>query len=74
MISGLNYNSGSIGFSGSNGAPFITYRILNSTNVANPITNWFPVWTNTFDGSGNFNVTLPTDPAVPGLFYRLISP
>lgn len=74
VITSLNYSSGSIGFSGTNGASFLTYRILSSTNVAAPIRNWVPVWTNSFDASGNFNVTLPTNPTMPNLFYRLTMP
>jgi hypothetical protein len=74
VITNLNCSSGSIGFSGTNGAPFLTYRILSSTNVAAPIRNRVPVWTNSFDASGNFNVTLPTNPAMPNLFYRLTMP
>ena len=35
---------------------------------------WIPVLTNSFDASGNFNVALPTDPAMPVLFYRLVMP
>jgi len=74
VITSLNYSLGSIGFSGSNGAPFVTYRILSSTNVANPTASWLPVWTNSFDASGNFNVSLPANPAMLDRFYRLVTP
>jgi autotransporter-associated beta strand protein len=74
VITRFSYSSGTIGFSGTNGAPFITYRILSSTNVAVSISNWLPVWTNSFDASGNFSATLPIDPAMRSLFYRLAMP
>jgi len=74
VITNLHYSPSGIGFSGTNGAAFLTYRILSSTNVAAPIPNWFPVWTNSFDASGNFSVTLPTNPAMPASFYRLTMP
>jgi len=74
VITNLNYSSGTIGFSGTNGAPFLTYRILSTTNVTAPIPNWVPVWTNSFDASGHFNVTLPINPAMPNSFYRLAMP
>ncbi|HZF00350.1 MAG TPA: autotransporter-associated beta strand repeat-containing protein [Methylomirabilota bacterium] len=70
VIASLNYSPGSMGFSGSNGTPYLTYRILSSTNMI----TWIPTWTNSFDGFGNFNVTLPADSAMPALFYRLVTP
>jgi len=70
MITSLHYGSGGIGLSGSNGTPFITYRIWNSTNLAAPV--WVPAWTNSFDASGNFNAIIPV--VGPSVFYRLTTP
>jgi len=72
MITSLDYGSGGIGLSGSNGTPFITYRIWNSTNLAAPV--WVPAWTNTFDASGHFNAIIPVEVAGPSVFYRLTTP
>jgi hypothetical protein len=73
VITHVSYSSGSIGFSGTNGAPFLTYRILSSTNVADSIPNWLPVWTNSFDASGNFSVSIPVDFSKRTMFYRLVT-
>ncbi|MDB6018810.1 MAG: Xylosidase/arabinosidase [Pedosphaera sp.] len=72
MITGISRNGASIGFSGTNGTASITYRILSTTNLANPV--WLPVSTNSFDAAGNFNINLPSDPTNPAAFYRLITP
>ena len=58
-------------FSGTNGVPGENYYLLVSTNLALPVTNWTIIATNTFDGSGNFNLTNPVNPAVPQNFYLL---
>jgi hypothetical protein len=64
----------SITFSGTNGPPKGSYRVLTSTNLAMPLTLWIPVRTNAFDPSGAFNSTVPVDPAVRAGFYRLAVP
>ena len=45
--------------------------LLTSTNVALPLTNWTPIATNRFDGSGQFNLTNGINPGVPQQFYIL---
>lgn len=70
VITGVNFISGNIGLSGTNGVPFLTYRILSSTNL----TAWVSIWTNTFDAAGNFSNALPVDLATSALFYRLAIP
>jgi autotransporter-associated beta strand protein len=72
VITGVSHGASSIGFTGTNGTPFITYRILSSTNLTNP--TWFPVWTNAFDASGDFNASIPVDFLNPVVFYRVVSP
>lgn len=46
--------------------------VLSSTNVATPLNQWTPVWTNGL-GSGNFNFTATNvvNPVFPQRFYRL---
>jgi PKD repeat protein len=43
--------------SGTNGQSGATYRLLTSTNLTLPLSQWTPVLTNTLVGSGNFNLT-----------------
>jgi autotransporter-associated beta strand protein len=60
---------------GTNGAANGTYRLLESTNLLLPVNQWTPVLTNSFDGSGNFNLT--TNVVTPGsrqMFYLLLMP
>ena len=64
---------GNLVFSGTNGPAGAQYRILTTTNVALPLAEWTPVWTNVFgaDGSYNYTNTLGADPAA---FFLLVSP
>jgi autotransporter-associated beta strand protein len=43
---------------GTNGTVDGTYRVLTSTNVRTPLTNWTQVGTGSFDVSGNFSFTV----------------
>jgi hypothetical protein len=61
-------------FSGSNGIPGWTYRVLASTNLALPASQWLPIATNTFDANGNFNFTGSVAPDAPQQFYLLETP
>lgn len=44
---------------GTNGWPGQTVYVLTSTNVALPLANWKPIFTNFLDPFGNFNFTNP---------------
>jgi rhamnogalacturonan endolyase len=72
MIATISLGSSSMNFSGTNGTPLITYRILSATNLMNP--TWITVLTNSFDNSGNFNATIPMDSANNSVFFRLVYP
>jgi fibronectin-binding autotransporter adhesin len=64
VISGTN-NYGSSG----------TYRVLSSTNIALPLTNWTTLTNGTFDGTGSFSVTITNGvDAGPNEFYMLQVP
>ena len=63
--------AGNIIMSGTNGPTTGNYAILSSTNVATPLTNWTPLFTNAFNGDGTFNATNPIVPGVPREFYIL---
>lgn len=56
------------------GAPYGSYCVLASTNVALPRTNWEQVGAGSFDGSGAFGFTLTNNPAEPQMFYLLQVP
>jgi fibronectin-binding autotransporter adhesin len=58
---------------GTNGALGGTFYVVASTNLTVPLTNWPAISTNTFTGSGTFNVTVTNavDPNVPQTFYSI---
>ncbi|MGH7994683.1 MAG: hypothetical protein ACREDQ_14265, partial [Limisphaerales bacterium] len=60
--------------SGSGGSAHADYYVLTSTNVALPLTSWDFLYTNTFDGGGNFLFTNPVSPATPQQFFLLRLP
>jgi hypothetical protein len=68
MIAGANLNL--VGGGGTNHGG---YYLLTSSNLASPFTNWTPIATNTFDGSGNFSTTLPLSTGNQQRFYVIKS-
>jgi len=50
-----------------------TVYLLMSTNVANPINTWTPIWTNALSGSGSWTTNLlnAVNPALKQQFYLL---
>jgi autotransporter-associated beta strand protein len=60
-----------LNLSGIGGPAGGTYYVLTSTNVADAVSNWTVLATNTFDGSGNFSFSDALDPAVPQRFYLI---
>jgi len=69
VITSPHVSNGNLVFSGTGGTPGNTYHVLANTNLAT--TNWFPVYTNSFDGSGDLNYTNPISPSTPQKFYRI---
>jgi subtilisin family serine protease/PKD repeat protein len=61
-------------FWGTGGYPGSSYCVLASTNVAEPMTNWLPVMTNTFEVDGSFRVTNAVDTNQPAQFFRVRAP
>jgi hypothetical protein len=59
---------------GTNGLPNGNYYVLESSNIALPLSNWTSVGTNLFDGSGHFRFTNGVDPGLPQRFYILQLP
>ena len=69
-ISGTRLSLSATG--GSDGGNFV---LLESTNLALPLSQWTPVLTNSFDSSGNLNLsTNILNPATPEEFYILQVP
>jgi hypothetical protein len=73
QFNGIVLGSGGLVMSGSFGVPFGTYYILASTDMTLPVNQWTPVFTNQFDGSGNYNFTNPITPA-SGVYFILEVP
>ena len=61
-------------FCGTGGCAGSTYYVLASTNMAEAMTNWVPVATNTFGVDGSFCVTNAVDANKPAQFFRLQVP
>jgi hypothetical protein len=64
-ITSIGVNGSTLTIHATNGSTNGTYYLLSSPNVALPLNQWTPVLTNTFDGSGNLNLSTniinPTD-------------
>jgi hypothetical protein len=69
VINSTKLSGGNLIFSGTGGTNNGTYSVLTTTNIATPLTNWTPLVTNNFDGSGDFSVTNAISPTVPKQFY-----
>jgi len=67
----VNFSSGNLVISGTNGTSGTQYRILMATNISSG--TWVPVFTNQFLGNGSFSYT--NHPATSGAgFFRLVTP
>jgi hypothetical protein len=56
-ITSIGINGSALTITATNGTLNGTYYLLTSTNIALPLSQWTPVLTNVFDGSGNLNLT-----------------
>jgi autotransporter-associated beta strand protein len=71
-ITSIRVSGTTLTLSATNGQSGGRFVLLGTTNVALPLSQWTPVLTNTFDGSGNLNLsTNIINPAVPQRFYLL---
>ena len=57
VINNVAVSGGNVVLSGTNGPSGGTYVVLTTTNVTLPFSSWTPIATNTFSGTGTFNVT-----------------
>jgi hypothetical protein len=60
--------------SGSGGTPNGSLSVLTNANIAAPVASWGTNSTATFDGSGNFSLSLPINAVNPRLFYLIKTP
>ena len=68
VIGSTKVSGGKLVFSGSGGTASGTYYVLTTTNLAGP---WSFAATNSYDASGNFNVTNSIPTGVSHQFYRI---
>lgn len=73
-FTGISVNGTTLTITATGGSANEPFVLLQSTNVTTPLTNWMPVLTNNFDGSGNLdlstNIINPNNP----LEFYILSP
>jgi hypothetical protein len=57
VFTGINLSGITLTIAASNGVAGGNYVLLESTNIALPASQWTPVLTNSFNGSGNLNLS-----------------
>ena len=67
----VGVSGGSLSMNGTGGTPGATYYVLSSAVVNQPRPNWTTVYTNSFDGTGAFSLSLPVAPGQARQFYLL---
>ncbi len=67
-------SGGNLSLSGTGGSPGSTFSVLTNSDLKVPVANWGTAMTGTFDGSGNFSVSLPVTTTNAGLFYLIKTP
>src|SRR3984957_11564358 len=75
-ITSITASAGNINISGTNGTASGSYHVIGTTNVAQALNLWTNVVSASFDGSGNFSLTITNavQPGVPRQFFRLEVP
>ena len=73
-ISSLTASKTTIAISGGNGAPNGTYRVLASTNLTWPRSNWMQIGAGSFNSVGTFTFSVSNNPAESWKFYLLQVP
>jgi hypothetical protein len=59
VIGTVSISGGGLALAGTGGVANANFYLLGTTNLASPLTNWTRLFTNQFDGNGNFNFTNP---------------
>ena len=75
-ITSITASAGNINISGTNGTASGSYHVIGTTNVAQALNLWTNVVSSSFDGSGNFSLTITNavQPGVSRQFFRLEVP
>jgi hypothetical protein len=73
-IASISISGGNMVLTGSGGSAGGTFYVRASGDIALPLATWTSIATNTFDGSGNFNLSLPYNPALPVQFFAIQVP
>jgi autotransporter-associated beta strand protein len=74
VIGNIGLAGGKLVLSGTGGITNGSYYVLTSTNLTAPTTSWTRLWTNQFDGSGNFSFTNTVNLNAGQSFYLLQLP
>ena len=72
QVTGVGRSGNQLLVSGISGYPDTQYRVLSSTNISLPLTNWTPILTNVFGSDGAFSFTNNIN--LPQRFFRLTVP
>ena len=71
----ISFNGTALVIAGAGGPAGGGYRLLASTNISLPMSQWTPATTNRFDGSGAFRYTNAITPgSPPARFFRISLP
>jgi hypothetical protein len=74
-ITGVSISGTTLTLTATNGALNGQFMLLGTTNLALPLSQWTPVFTNNFDAAGNLNLSANIiNPAAPQEFYLLSQP
>jgi hypothetical protein len=74
VIASTSFSGGSININGVGGTAGGSYSVLTNATVTAPVASWGTATTGTFDGSGNFSISLPVSTTTPRLFYLIKTP
>jgi hypothetical protein len=74
VISGTTLSGGNLNLTGSGGTPSGSFTVLTNASLTVPVGSWGAATTGTFDGSGNFSISLPVSASNPVLFYLIKTP
>jgi hypothetical protein len=71
-FTGISVSGTTLNISATNGVGNGRYVLLGTTNLMTPLSQWTPILTNKFDGSGDLNLsTNIINPSLPQQFYLI---